>query len=767
MNENSNKDTSMNKRTAKIVAAVLLVALVVFASGHEALAQNGTISNTVGSVTKIFGVGFFDWVAQGLANLMNAFIMIAGLLVTMAGAMLNFSVNLTLNIRDFVNSSPAIYNTWRALRDISGLFIIFFLLYAALQLILGLENPKWSDLIKNIVMAGVLINFSFFFAGLGIDASNIVSVQLYNAIAPANSLNSTLITQNMFSSQGGSDASSAILNDGGLSDIFMSALRIPALYKGSYIAGTGQQTAAGGALDSGGSLSAPFKVLLIGVIAVIIEITAAFSFAAAALAFIIRFVILLFLLAFSPLWFISFISPSINEYVKQWKEAYKSMLIFMPVYLLLMYLAMNVLTSAPLFGAVGGNVTATPGLPATAAGSVIGSALAAAAASTASAGSWQSSIILLGVNAAIVIVLLDMPLIVAMSIAGKGSDIFGKIINTKKIGAGAMWKGFSSQAGSRTLGRSAYALKESGMFGKLASSSPILGSLASSGLTKVTKAGFGGGKKGSYEERLKAKKTSRADTNKGLGKLDKRLDTNYQEAYERNISWKASPGNLGLGGVIGFLVDNRANIEAQAAFKSERKDIAIKNEAAQAKKDDALIQDAINNVDRSINTINRAGKMLPEDLKKHITQQVADIDERIADMDKRIADLRLKAKENENKTQGVLPSATGNYNKKASDMISRADLMEFTKKSLQAASSAVIMATAPSMSDKNKKAVISNLEEHADTLKARSRALKQKQDEAKQLFDEERDEKLFGRIKNEIKESGGGGGGGEKKSGTS
>jgi len=370
-------------------------------------------------VTKILGIdGIAVMIAQGLANILNIFQMIAAWILAMAGFLLNFSINLTLQMKLFLEQTPAVYITWKALRDISGLFIIFFLLFAAIKLILSIQDAKFGGLIKNIVIAGVLINFSFFFTSLGIDVSNIVSIQLYNAIAPANSLNDKNLSP------------AGIVNnikDGGLSDIFMKSLQIPALYDtNKNITPAGQVAAAGGAW------TAPIKIILIGSASIIIMLTAALSFAAASLAFIIRFVVLIFLLAFSPIWFASRILPGISTYATKWTDAYKSMLLFMPVYLLLMYLAMNILTTSSFL--TGGDL-------ATAAATIVaGEAV------------WYSSILTIAINAVIVIILLNFPLVAAISIGGSAV----KFINTDKLGAAGMWRGVRNNTvgatGTRIIG---------------------------------------------------------------------------------------------------------------------------------------------------------------------------------------------------------------------------------------------------------------------------------------------------------------------------
>lgn len=453
---------------------ILSVGVFTFIAHADTSSAPGSTPGIIGSVTGLFGLDIYSFFGEGLALLANWAIAIMSFLVAIAGSLLNISINLTLHIKDFVISSPAIYNTWRAIRDVSGIFIIFFLLYAAIQLILGVGNPGFGALIKNIVMAGILINFSFFFAGLGIDASNIISLQLYNAIAPANNLN-----------LGASDASiqsgvTSSLNDGGLSNIFMNSLQITAIYKGS-LSGGGQQGTAGQVISGNSanlaSVGAPIKILLGGVIGVIIEFTVALSFAVASFAFIARFVILIILLAFSPIWFASHIVPMTSEYAKKWITTYWNMLIFMPVYLLLMYLALNVLTTSPLFTSLN-SATATAG-------------------STA----WYSGLLTLGINAAIVVFLLNAPLVAAASIAGTSIPILDKA--AKNLGARKWFGKAGGFVGTRALGAPA------GMLDKLLSNSRMGNSLLGRDIRSVTTGAIAGAKMGasrSFVERTKDQK---------------------------------------------------------------------------------------------------------------------------------------------------------------------------------------------------------------------------------------------------------------------
>jgi hypothetical protein len=355
-------------------------------------------SNTTGSYNSFFGYG-------------------AGMFNT-TGAYNNF-IGLTAGV---------FYEVWRIIRDISGIFFIFVLLVAAIKIILGLDT-KISEVIKNIVIAGVLINFSFFFVSVLIDASNIVSQTIYNAMIP----NSPKVSVSDFGpavsdGKGGSTGGIKALTQkyfsntpskGSITDIFMQSLSIQSLYNKQLMDSTQYK-----AVDKNSSngVMTMIKIILIAIVGSIIMFTAGASFMIAAGAFIVRLVILLFLLAFSPIYFAGMIIPGIKEYVTDFTKQLQAQLIFMPVYLLLMYVALRVLNESKILGT---------GYMQLYQGSL--------------SGSWAIDLISLGINFAIVIVILNIPLIGAMKLGGAATKMFSGLAD--KYGGTNVWKNFGSFAG--------------------------------------------------------------------------------------------------------------------------------------------------------------------------------------------------------------------------------------------------------------------------------------------------------------------------------
>jgi hypothetical protein len=425
-----------------------------------------------------------------------------------------------------------VYLVWTTIRDISGLFIIFMLLYASFMMILDMQSKATgsvANLIKNIVIAGILINFSFFIVSVLIDASNIVSLALYKGIVGAppasQSLNIGAMTQGFVD---GSDVN--------LGNVFLNHLAPQAFYNIKLG-------------DPQSSTPDFLKTIVQGIVGTVVMFTVSMSFLLASAAFVVRLVLLIILLAFSPVWFAAMIFPALKEKADHFTSTLKAQLIFMPVYLLLLYGSIEILTKSTIFVASGYQPSVGSG-----------------------ATGWLMGYVTLAVNDFFVIFLLNIPLVTAFSFASKGLGADWMKGAANKFGAENIWKNFGSQAGSRTLGRAAY-WADTKATPWLASKSSIAGTLSSKAFSGISGAGFGV-KKGGYEDRLKAKKEAQEKLHEKVGRVNRsdyateaEFETardaarGYQEKYRANLPWKNS--------VMGFMLDNRANKQSQRGLYDE------------------------------------------------------------------------------------------------------------------------------------------------------------------------------------------------------
>jgi hypothetical protein len=369
----------------------------------------------------------------------------------LSGFLFNSAMNATMNMGKFVGDNEGgVSLAWRAIRDVASMLFIFLLLYASIAMLINVESslPSPKDLIRNIILCGLLINFSLFFTKVAIDASNMVTLGLYNAIAPA-----TTAAGSLYSLDGNLD--------GGISAILMNEMRVSTVYSPKGLAGE-PDTPPG------------YKILLATSLGTIVMICTAISFFVVTIMLIIRICILILLMAFSPIFFVSLVLPATKEYSNMWVKYFTAQLFFPPVYLALMYVALRIIT-APAFKSFvgGGNRTF---------------AEAFASASTAPSG---TAII---THYAVIIIMINAALVAAISVAGKVGE-WGKKYS-KAMGT-LSWSG---KYGIKGAGYGAGFLAS-----KAASSEYLKDKAASSRLGALALKGLGGVAK-KYDENI-AKKT--------------------------------------------------------------------------------------------------------------------------------------------------------------------------------------------------------------------------------------------------------------------
>lgn len=406
----------MKQLFIKTLAVLTLITVITTGVGYVAHAQAtgstagtiasaiggpvaGAVANAVTSATAHTATAtFLDFAFGTLLKFAGGIVYLtlssASFFLSLAAAALNVSIYLTTHLENFIASTPAIYTVWTILRDISGMLFIFILLWAAFQTILDLKGADYGTQVKNIIVVGILINFSFFFTTVMIDISNLVSLQLYDSIAPASAAACSPQAQTVV---GGANASflacvtsSVIQNPhGGLADVIVQSLDVTQWYGNK-----NQLNGIGSDIDAG------TRLLLINIAAIFVVMFAALSFLGAAAACIWRICSLILLLAFSPLWILGYALPEIKKEVSdKWVKHLQANLIFLPVYLLLMYVVIRILQTMNLAQLGAGNVGLVTG---TQSGGI----------------TWYLPYMQLFVGFAIIIFLINVPLFSALSFAG-------------------------------------------------------------------------------------------------------------------------------------------------------------------------------------------------------------------------------------------------------------------------------------------------------------------------------------------------------------
>ncbi len=346
------------------------------------------------------------------------------------GLVLDTVINKTVvGMKSMFDKIDAISSGWRLIRDIGNSFFIFILLYVAITTVLGINDGNAKRIIRNIIIVGLLVNFSLFFTKVLIDASNVTTIFFYNAIVekPVD------------------DTAGAKIES--FSGKFASTLGITSLYNPD------DKIFANAAGGDG------TKMLIIGIGGSMFLLVTAFAFLVAALLLTIRFVVLIVLLMISPLAYFGFILPGTEQYAKKWWNMLTSQLMFAPVFMIMMFL---VLTLAQTFSAVGmgGNKSLLGAFAITPETAKNIAATAAATSGNTAASHPLESIF----NFVVIIGLVILSIIISTSIAsGTGGFVGnvvkrsrnafvggGKWVGRRTAGAGASTAAF---AGRNTVGR--------------------------------------------------------------------------------------------------------------------------------------------------------------------------------------------------------------------------------------------------------------------------------------------------------------------------
>ncbi len=335
---------------------------------------------------------------------------ICALILWMAGMILDFVIKYTIiDMAKHVAEMSGINIAWKVLRDLMNIAFIFLLLYEAITLIIGQSTlQKVKNFVTYMVLAALLINFSLFFTKVMIDASNVITIGFYNSIIDS--------SDNLTTGVPGTERREV----GGLSVPFMRALNLANFYgNGSFESMTNQ-------------LGSNTNLLIFALLGSVLFIVVAFVFFAIACIFTVRYATLIILLMLSPVAYMGDAIPGMAEYSKEWWNTLTGQLIFAPIYMLMTWVVL-ILMSSPGFISRDGNwaqLIANQSDP---------------AATTAS--------LSLLFNFAIIIVLAIATLVVSKKMASKGSAFVGQAIGNVTSFAGGAMMGGASKIGRNTVGR--------------------------------------------------------------------------------------------------------------------------------------------------------------------------------------------------------------------------------------------------------------------------------------------------------------------------
>ena len=360
-----------------------------------------------------------------VASIANKVLGLAAWVLWMAGLIFKITLDYSLDMTKFINGLAIVNIGWVIFRDIANICFIFILLAIAIGTILRIDSYNVKKTLATVIIAALLLNFSLFFTKVVIDASNILALQFYSQIIV----------------NGNSSAA-----DGGLSSAMMKALGIESIYSNPNDQGGNNPI-----LNQGVTLA---NITVIGFGGSILILCTAFVFLAGTILFIIRTVVLIFLMILSPLAFMCLSLPALKGTYSKWQKKLIDQALFAPAYMILIYI---------VFKAIGGTHTGVDGKSMNFASLMTGGA--------SSIGTLYTFVIL--------IALMLGSLIAAKQFGATGGDFARNWAGKASFGA-AGWMG------RQTVGRGAKALQEAGWVKNMSAKSGV-GGMFGRGLEKGLK----------------------------------------------------------------------------------------------------------------------------------------------------------------------------------------------------------------------------------------------------------------------------------------
>ncbi len=466
-----------NKRTLFLTFFGMLAILCsVFFFYDTALAQTpppthqgGGFGNAAPPAANIGALSQVGSVIGGVLTYIGSFIAWLG------GEILYYSIDFfILKTHQLIGNTTPIGNSintvWTLIRDICNLAFIAGFIYVGIRLIIDADSSSARKTLASIIIAAFLINFSLLISKLVVDVGNYVAVEIYNVTM------------------------STLPQGANISSAFGEALGLPGFYKLN--AETTQAAKAG----------ANFAFYFM---ACILLIVAGFVLAAGGILLMIRFVVLVLILCFSPLLFAATIFPATGGTAKElWKKLI-SYSLFAPAYLLMLVISLFIMK---------GVVTAIRGR------AEMGGALQTGAAD-------QFGVV---ISFGVAIFFLILSLQVSQKFGMIGAD---KVTSYAKKGMGAATVGMAARLGRTTAGRAGNWISDRSGLKDAASRRGPLGTLARGALKGSRKVadssfdarkvagigatlGIGEGAKGGYQTVLKEHKEKEEKFARSLGTLD-------------------------------------------------------------------------------------------------------------------------------------------------------------------------------------------------------------------------------------------------------
>ncbi len=208
---------------------------------------------------------------------------------------------------------------WRILRDIGNIILLFGFLAIGIATILNVQTYGARRMLPMLLISAVLLNFSLFIAEAVIDVGNLFATEFFVQI-------------NDGQVPGPVSYSTANVHNEGISNKIMAQVGLQTMYNAS--------------LPQNKDLLKSGNLWIVGFMAIILFLIAAFVMFSLAFVLIARFVFLLLLIVVAPVGIAGLAIPKLDKYANMWWSKLFEQTITAPVLMLMLYVALAVITDA-------------------------------------------------------------------------------------------------------------------------------------------------------------------------------------------------------------------------------------------------------------------------------------------------------------------------------------------------------------------------------------------------------------------------------------
>lgn len=292
--------------------------------------------------------GIFSLILQVVVIILYLTLYLSNFLLWLAGMLFNtVFVETVLQFGQNFGNTPGVLTAWTVLRDLGNIFLLFSFVFMGIATILNLHDYTVKKTLPRLIIFAVLLNFSLFAAEAVVDVSNGVSAAIVGQAIPNTECTETgtaLQTGRETLTPGDSPAERCT-KEFGITGLVMNNSHLSAVLNVPEYQ------------DNAADLDQTFKQLatLFG-LSIFSSILSVVFFAAAIL-LIIRVIVLTFIIVTAPIGFAGMAVPFMGGIANRWWHELVNQSLFVPIFLLLVFVGLKVVEGSGLSGSGGGNIT--------------------------------------------------------------------------------------------------------------------------------------------------------------------------------------------------------------------------------------------------------------------------------------------------------------------------------------------------------------------------------------------------------------------------